>query len=81
VFDTISGAYSFCCNGMVKTGIAKVTKKGLSVTLEHNAPDRRVLIKLDGAVGKGTATLQMPPGVTVCTITDSSTANDTCTCP
>jgi subtilisin-like proprotein convertase family protein len=81
VFDTFSGAYSFCCGGMPVTGIAKVTKKGLVVTLEHNAPDRRVLIKLDGALKKGTASLQMPPGTLVCTITDTNTLNDTCTCP
>jgi subtilisin-like proprotein convertase family protein len=81
VFDTATGNYSFCCGGQVFTGTAKVTKKGLTFTLEHNAGDRRVLIKLDGATGKGTATLQSPPGTLLCTITDSSTANDTCTCP
>jgi subtilisin-like proprotein convertase family protein len=81
VFDTISGAYSFCCNGTVLTGVATVKKKGLTFTLEHNALDRKVLIKLDAATGKGTATAQILPGGAVCTITDSTTANDSCTCP
>jgi subtilisin-like proprotein convertase family protein len=81
VFDTSSGTYSFCCGGQVFTGTAKVTKKGLTFTLEHNAGDRRVLIKLDAATGKGTATLQSPPGTLLCTITDTNIGNNTCSCP
>jgi hypothetical protein len=29
---------------------------------------------------RGSASLQMPPGTTVCTITDSDTTNNSCVC-
>ena len=81
LFNSFTGAYQFCCGGIVYTGTAKVTKKANVVTLEENSPGRRVLIKVDNSAHAGTASLQSPPGTTKCTISDSNTTNDTCSCP
>jgi hypothetical protein len=57
-----------------------VLVKGCVVTIQHYPADRRVLIKFDGSVSSGTASLQSPPGVLKCTITDRNTKNNTCAC-
>lgn len=80
LFNTTTGDYIFCCGGTSYTGTGSVTAKGSTFTLQHNAPDRRVLGKLDSAVNKGSASLQVPPGNTICTITDRDTTNNSCTC-
>jgi hypothetical protein len=80
-FNRATGEYSFCCGGIVlATGIGKVTGGGCSVTIEHNAADRKVLIKGDFSTNKGTALLQMPAGRTKCQITDRDTRNNSCQC-
>lgn len=82
LFNTLTGDYRWCCQGTIFTGRGKVTKLGNNVTLEHNAVDRRVLIKLSAGSfpPSGTAGLQSPPGTTRCAITDRDTRNDTCLC-
>jgi hypothetical protein len=75
-----TGAYRFCCGGSIFTGSAMVTIKGNIVTFQHYDGDRRVLAKYDGAVFKGTASVQAPPGTTGCTITDRYTTNNSCVC-
>jgi subtilisin-like proprotein convertase family protein len=80
LFNSQTGAYMFCCGTTKLSGTGKITKKGLIVTLEHSAADRRVLGKLDGSAKSGSASLQTPPGKTICTITDRSTLNNTCVC-
>lgn len=79
VFNAVTGEYSYCCNGVVSmTGIGSVTRIGCVITIQHNTPDRRVLIKVDYGVKKGNASLQMPPGSVKCTITDKNTSNNNC---
>src|SRR5581483_2632229 len=78
--NSLTGDYRFCCNGTTFTGKAKVTVIGSTVTFEHNATDRRVSVKDDEGAFKATASLQMPPGTTRCTITDRDTRNNSCTC-
>jgi hypothetical protein len=80
LFSSQTGSYMFCCGTLKLSGTGKVTKKGNIITLEHNAADRRVLGKLDASVKSGSASLQSPPGKTICTITDRSTLNNTCAC-
>jgi subtilisin-like proprotein convertase family protein len=75
-----SGAYTFCCNGMTFSGTGIAIVRGCVVTIQDNRPDRRVLLTFDGAVHRGTASLQSPPGTTKCTITDRNTLNNTCAC-
>jgi hypothetical protein len=80
LWNSITGAYRFCCHGTIYTGVGKSTVQGCIYTLQHNPADRRVLGRVDKAVHSGTASLQAPAGVTRCTITDRNTLNDTGTC-
>ncbi len=77
LWNSITGAYRFCCNGTTFTGTGKSTIQGCVFTLQHNPADRRVLGRVDKAVHSGTASLQAPPGTIRCTITDRNTLNDT----
>ena len=80
LFNAATGEYRFCCGGTVFTGVGTALVKGYIVTIQHYPADRRVLIKFDGAVGAGSASLQSPPGSIKCTITDRNTKNNTCAC-
>jgi subtilisin-like proprotein convertase family protein len=77
LWNSLTGAYRFCCNGITFTGVGKSTIQGCVFTLQHNPADRRVLGRVDKAVHAGTASIQFPPGTTRCTITDRNTLNDT----
>jgi hypothetical protein len=78
LWNSITGAYRFCCNGITFTGVGKATRQGCVYTLDHqNAADRRVLGRVDKAVHAGSGSIQAPPGTTRCTITDRNTLNDT----
>ena len=76
LWNSITGSYRFCCNGITFIGVGKVSTQGCVYTLEHNPADRRVLGRVDKSVHSGTASLQAPPGTLRCTITDRSTLND-----
>ena len=78
--NTMTGDYRFCCEGMVFTGVAFVTRRGNIATFQHNAPMHRVQASYDGAVFKGSASLQAPPGTIKCTIIDRDTRNNSCVC-
>jgi uncharacterized repeat protein (TIGR01451 family) len=80
LINSMTGDYRFCCNGVTYTGRGTITRKGSLYTLEHNAADRRVLIKDDESVHKGSGSIQAPPGTTRCTITDRNTQNNSCAC-
>ena len=78
LWNSLTGAYRFCCNGITFTGTGKAAKQGCVFTLDtQNASDRRVLGRVDKAVHSGTASLQSPLGTIRCTITDRNTLNDT----
>jgi hypothetical protein len=77
LWNSITGSYRFCCNGITFTGIGKATIKGCVYTLEHNPADRRVLGRVDKSVRAGSGSIQAPAGAIRCTITDRSTLNDT----
>lgn len=79
-FNT-AGDYVFCCGGSVMaSGVGTVLVKGGFIEIQHNTPTYRVLIKADTTVGKGTASLQLPPGVIKCVIADRNMFNNTCAC-
>jgi subtilisin-like proprotein convertase family protein len=80
LINSSTGEYRFCCGGMLFTGTGTVRIQGTIVTLEHNAPTHRVIGKSTGG-GKGSASLQVPPGSTKCTIYDFTAGNGTCACP
>ena len=77
LWNSLTGAYRFCCNGITFTGVGKSTIQGCVFTLQHTPADRRVLGRVDKAVHAGTASIQFPVGTTRCTITDRNTLNDT----
>jgi hypothetical protein len=78
LWNSSTGAYRFCCNGVTYTGVGKAALKGCVYTLETpTANDRRVLGRVDKSVHSGSGSIQAPVGTTRCTITDRSTLNDT----
>jgi hypothetical protein len=80
LWNSQTGAYRFCCRGTTYTGVGKVLTKGSISTIDATAADRRLVGRRDQSVFRGTAALQVPPGTTVCTITDRDTRNNSCTC-
>jgi hypothetical protein len=76
LWNSITGSYRFCCNGVTFTGIGKSKVQGCVYTLEHNPADRRVLGRVDKSVRAGSGSIQAPAGTIRCTITDRSTLND-----
>jgi hypothetical protein len=81
LFNTKTGAYTLCCGGTTLTGTGSVILRGCLFTLQHYSADRRLSVSADFSQKKGTATLQLPPGITKCRITDRNMADDTRTCP
>jgi len=81
LWNSLTGAYRFCCNGTTLTGVGKSLRQGCVFTLDHTSGlALRVVGRVDKAVHTGTASLQAPPGTIRCTITDRNTLNDTVTC-
>jgi hypothetical protein len=82
-FNSTTGDYAFCCaSGVTVSGKGIVSKQGNIYSLQQGSveTDRRLTVKVDQGLGRGTATLQSPPGRTVCTISDRNTKNNTCVC-
>jgi hypothetical protein len=78
--NSLTGDYLLCCGGTTYSGKATVSRRGNIFTFQHYTTDRRVLAKDDEGVFKGSASLQSPPGVVKCTITDRDTRNNGCVC-
>ena len=69
------------CQGLTIAGTAMVSRRGCTITLQHNASDRRVLIRVDDCRKTGNASMQLFSPPRTFTITDRNTANNTCSCP
>ena len=81
LWNSTTGDYRFCCNGMVFTGSARAKKQGSCVfSLQQNSNARRVDATVNKSTHTGSASLQIPRGTTLCTLTDSNTLNDTSIC-
>ncbi|HKA18702.1 MAG TPA: HYR domain-containing protein [Blastocatellia bacterium] len=80
LFNTTTGEFRFCCNGILFSGVGKVTKAGCIFSLSATPVQLRVQATLNKATFNGTASLQAPPGSTRCTLTDRDTRNDTQLC-
>ena len=78
--NSTSGDYKFkrCSDGFTLTGLGSVTSHGSSFSLQHNPSDRRVTASWSTATNTGTASLQLPVGTTVITISDSNITNNNC---
>lgn len=60
------------------TGQGKPIMKGCIITLQHNAPDRRVFSRLDTCTTSGTSTIEDPKTKVKATITDGNITDNTC---
>lgn len=78
--NTQTGEYIFCCGGTAFTGVAEVSRRGSVAAFADTTPDRRMRAIVDGAVFRGNASLQSPPGATICIIYDRDTRNNSCVC-
>ena len=77
--NSTSGDYDFTnCSGSTLSGTGVLTKRGSTITLQQYSGDRRLLVRIDGAVNKATAYIQTQ-GMNF-TITDRNIADDTCAC-
>lgn len=60
------------------TGIGKMNMKGCIITLQHNAPDRRVFARLDACTKSGSSEVEAPKTDFKFTITDRNMADNAC---
>jgi hypothetical protein len=81
LLNTGTGDYQFInCGGLSISGTGSLIIRGSDITLQHNAPDRRVLVKIAGQTKRGTASVQLFPNGSAFTISDRDTTNNTCVC-
>jgi hypothetical protein len=78
--NSATGDYRFCHNGTTYTGKGTMQRKGSIFTLLHNSTSTRVKALVDAAVNRGTASLQNPTGILICTITDRNIRDNSCQC-
>jgi hypothetical protein len=78
--NSATGDYKFkrCGDGLTVTGIGSMIIQGSTYRLNHNPSDRRVTAIWSTATNNGTASLQLPPGTTIITISDSNLNNNNC---
>jgi len=80
LFNSVTGDYMFCCDGMTLTGRGLVKKKGGDITITHNTSDRSILIKVSKTAFKGVATARTFTSQFQCEVEDRDTRNNTCIC-
>ncbi|MCI0486877.1 MAG: FG-GAP-like repeat-containing protein [Blastocatellia bacterium] len=76
----LAGTYRICCGGQTTTGVGTIGNKNGVLNLTHFTTTRRVQAFLYMNQERGSASLQMPPGAFPCTISDSDTTNNACSC-
>jgi hypothetical protein len=78
--NSTTGDYKFkrCTDGFTLTGQGSITGRGGTFSLQQNGPDRRVQAGWSTSTNTGTASLQLPPGATIITISDHSLTNNNC---
>jgi hypothetical protein len=75
-----TGDYRFCCGGQSYSGRGMVTIRGSILTVQDYGGNRRLLAKMDRSTNLATASLQTPPGSTLCTISGRVNTNNSCSC-
>ena len=79
--NSTTGEYQFAnCGGVIAQGTATVTKKGCLISLQQNANDKRLLVRVDSCQNKATASLQVLSQGATLTIIDRNTLDDPCVC-
>ncbi|MEW6125519.1 MAG: HYR domain-containing protein [Acidobacteriota bacterium] len=79
-WNSKTGDYLFCCGTTRVGGKGAATRQGNLFKLTHQPADRRLAAQLDATMFRGSASLQMPVGITACSITDRDTRNNSCRC-
>jgi hypothetical protein len=80
--NTTTGDYQFTdCSGLVLNGKGRVSARGDLITLQDYSGNRRVLAKLETALGRGFASIQILSQGRVITLSDRITSNNACSCP
>ncbi|HYP25194.1 MAG TPA: CSLREA domain-containing protein [Blastocatellia bacterium] len=81
LFDSETGDYQFSdCDGFLLSGRGTLARRGGTITLQHNAPDRRISARLDGAVRRATASVQSFAHAKSFALVDKNTGDNTCAC-
>jgi hypothetical protein len=80
LFNSQTGQFIFCCNGITQTGTAAATRQGCTISLLRLGPGYRVQATVNTCGRTGTATLQVPIGQTRCLIVDRDISNNVCSC-
>ncbi|HJQ27048.1 MAG TPA: delta-60 repeat domain-containing protein [Blastocatellia bacterium] len=79
--NTTTGDYQFTnCAGLMLGGTGTLTRRGSTITLQHNAMDRRVMATIDTSTGKATASVQLFSQGRTFGIMDRNITNNTCAC-
>jgi hypothetical protein len=87
LFNTLTGEYRFCCNGvLLATRRGVLTMRGCVGTIDDQKGDRKVHIGFDFSAnnghGAGTAALYLGGSTNPkCSIIDQSMAGNVCACP
>jgi 6-phosphogluconolactonase len=80
-FNSTTGEYQLIiCGGTITGGNGLLSRKGCLITLQHNAPDRRVLARIETCQHKATASVQLLSSGTTISIVDMNTLNNSCVC-
>jgi hypothetical protein len=79
--NSTTGAYQYTdCRGVTLEGTGAVIRRGCLITIQSNAPDHRVLAKIDTCLKSGTASIQFLRQGTTVSIVDRTITNNTCRC-
>jgi uncharacterized delta-60 repeat protein len=80
--DSATGQYLFKnCAGTVLGGTGSVTRRGATLSLQHNGSDRKVQATVDGNTHRANATIKILGGGPAYSILDRDVTNNTGTCP
>jgi uncharacterized delta-60 repeat protein len=80
-FDS-AGNYLFieCSTGFSIGGKGVITRRGCTISLQHNAQDRRVTASVDDCAKRGTASVQVFALPGTVSISDRNTTDNSCAC-
>jgi uncharacterized repeat protein (TIGR01451 family) len=80
LFNSVSGQFIFCCDGITLSGTATATRHGCTISLLRLGPSYRIQATVNACNKSGTAMLQVPPGRPRCQIVDRDISNNVCSC-
>lgn len=81
LLNSVTGEYeAFNCSGFMAYGTGSIVQKGGTITMQHYASDRRVLVKMDNNQHKATASIQLFSTGQSISIADRDTLNSVCSC-